>query len=133
MRNARKFKRHYHGESDAGDLEEMLRLETLVRAKIRAAGVYGMEVEVIDGDREKVGERGAAYKLTLVREGQPPRIIEPGTRRRPFVWDYNLDEGVVFVGPEGRHLAIVLGTAQRSFEGDRHSYMSNAVKLPDGW
>jgi superfamily II DNA/RNA helicase len=26
-----------------GDLEEMLRLETLVRAKIRAAGVYGME------------------------------------------------------------------------------------------
>ena len=91
------------------------------------------EVEVIDGDREKVGERGAAYKLTLVREGQPPRIIEPGTRRRPFVWDYNLDEGVVFVGPEGRHLAIVLGTAQRSFEGDRHSYMSNAVKLPDGW
>jgi hypothetical protein len=33
---------------EPGDLEEMLRLETLVRAKIRAAGVYGMEVEVID-------------------------------------------------------------------------------------
>ena len=91
------------------------------------------EVQVIDGDREKVGERGAAYKLTLTREGQPPKPIEPGTRRRPFVWDYNLDEGVVFVGPDGRHLAIILGTAQRSFEGDRHSYMSNGVKLPDGW
>jgi superfamily II DNA or RNA helicase len=32
-----------------GELEELLRLETLVRGKIRAAGVYGMEVEVIDG------------------------------------------------------------------------------------
>ncbi len=91
------------------------------------------EVVVIGGDREKVGERGAAYKLTLVRDGQPPKVVEPGTRRRPFMWDYNLDEGVVFVGPDGRHLAIVLGTAQRSFEGDRHGYMSNGVKLPDGW
>ncbi|HEY0132961.1 MAG TPA: DUF2259 domain-containing protein [Nannocystis sp.] len=97
------------------------------------SGTLRAEVEVIDGDREKVGERGAAYKLTLVREGQPPKLIEPGTRRRPFVWDYNLDEGVVFVAPDARHLAIVLGTAQRSFEGDRHSYMSNGVKLPDGW
>jgi len=32
-----------------GDLEQLLRLETLVRAKIRAAGVFGMEVEVVDG------------------------------------------------------------------------------------
>lgn len=91
------------------------------------------EVEVIGGDRDKAAERGAAYKLTLIREGQPPKVIEPGTRRRPFVWDYNLDEGVVFVGPGGRHLAIVLGTAQLSFEGDRHGYMSNGLALPDGW
>src|SRR5262249_37264319 len=34
---------------EPGDLEEMLKLEALVRAKIRAAGVYGMEVEVIGG------------------------------------------------------------------------------------
>lgn len=34
---------------EPGELEELLRLETLVRGKIRAAGVYGMEVEVIDG------------------------------------------------------------------------------------
>ena len=34
---------------EPGELEELLGLETLVRAKIRAAGVYGMEVEVIDG------------------------------------------------------------------------------------
>ena len=34
---------------EPGELEEMLELETLVRAKIRAAGVYGMEVEVIEG------------------------------------------------------------------------------------
>ena len=91
------------------------------------------EVEVIDGDREKVGERGGAYRLTLIRDGQPPKIVEPGTRRRPFVWSYDLDEGVAFLGPDGHHLAILLGTAQRSFEGDRHSYMSNGLKLPDAW
>jgi superfamily II DNA or RNA helicase len=34
---------------EPGELEELLRLETLVRGKIRAAGVYGMEVEVIEG------------------------------------------------------------------------------------
>jgi superfamily II DNA or RNA helicase len=34
---------------EAGDLEELLRLEATVRAKIRAAGVFGMESEVIEG------------------------------------------------------------------------------------
>jgi Helicase conserved C-terminal domain len=34
---------------EPGELEELLRLETLVRGKIRAAGVFGMEVEVIEG------------------------------------------------------------------------------------
>lgn len=34
---------------EPGELEELLRLETRVRAKIRAAGVYGMEVEFIEG------------------------------------------------------------------------------------
>lgn len=32
-----------------GELEELLQLETLIRGKIRAAGVFGMEVEVIEG------------------------------------------------------------------------------------
>jgi len=32
-----------------GELEELLRLEATVRAKIRAAGVFGMESEVIEG------------------------------------------------------------------------------------
>ena len=35
---------------EPGELEELLRLESLVRAKIVAAGVYGMEMEVIAGD-----------------------------------------------------------------------------------
>lgn len=92
------------------------------------------ELEVLGGDREKVGEVGAAYKLTLFADAEPKSlVVEPGERKRPFMWDYSLDEGVVFVSPDKRHLAIVLGTTQRSFEGDRHSYMSNAVKLPDGW
>src|SRR5206468_6999645 len=33
---------------EPGELEELLKLEALVRAKIVAAGVFGMEVEVLD-------------------------------------------------------------------------------------
>lgn len=54
-----------------GDLEELLRLETLVRAKIRAAGVYGMEVEVIDGiesDLRQYAERLASGDVELLAE-----------------------------------------------------------------
>jgi hypothetical protein len=55
----------------AGDLEEMLRLETLVRAKIRAAGVYGMEVEVIDGvesDLRQYAEKLAGGDVALLAD-----------------------------------------------------------------
>ncbi len=56
---------------EPGDLEEMLRLETLVRAKIRAAGVYGMEVEVIDGvesDLRQYAERLAGGDVELLAD-----------------------------------------------------------------
>jgi len=56
---------------EPGDLEEMLRLETLVRAKIRAAGVYGMEVEVIDGiesDLRQYAERLAGGDFELLAD-----------------------------------------------------------------
>jgi superfamily II DNA or RNA helicase len=54
-----------------GELEELLRLETRVRAKIRAAGVYGMEVEVIEGieaELHSYAERLAAGDLDLLEE-----------------------------------------------------------------
>ena len=92
------------------------------------------EITVIDGDREKVGERGAAYRLTLAADGDPaPRVVESGERRRPWVWDYDLDQGLAFIGPDGHHMALLLATARRSFEGDRHSYMSNGLRLDDAW
>jgi hypothetical protein len=30
-------------------------------------------------------------------------------------------------------MALLLATARRSFEGDRHSYMSNGLRLDDAW
>ena len=54
---------------EPGALEEMLRLETLVRAKIRAASIYGMEVEVIDGiesDLRQYAARLAGGDIELV-------------------------------------------------------------------
>lgn len=56
---------------EPGALEEMLRLETLVRAKIRAAGVYGMEVEVVDGievDLLRYAERLVGGDLELLAD-----------------------------------------------------------------
>ncbi len=92
------------------------------------------QLEVLGGDREKVGERGAAYRLTLAANGDPaPRIVEPGERRRPWIWDYDLDQGLAFIGPDGHHMALLLATTRRSFEGDRHSYMSNGLRLDDSW
>lgn len=54
-----------------GDLEEMLKLETLVRAKIRAASIFGMEVEVIDGvesELRQYAERLAGGGVELLAE-----------------------------------------------------------------
>ena len=54
-----------------GELEELLRLEVRVRAKILAAAVYGMEVEVIEGIETELrtyAEQLAAGRLDLLEE-----------------------------------------------------------------
>jgi hypothetical protein len=56
---------------EPGELEEMLRLEILVRAKIRAAGVFGMEVEVIDdieSELRQYAEKLAGADVELLAE-----------------------------------------------------------------
>jgi hypothetical protein len=56
---------------EPGELEELLRLETLVRGKIRAAGVFGMEVEVIEGvdaELRAYAERLEAGQLDALEE-----------------------------------------------------------------
>ena len=93
-------------------------------------GPLRAELAALFGGRENAGEPGAAYTLTLRGPGDTTTVVEDGKRRRPFVWDYSLDGGVAFLAPDGKHLAIVLTTKQLSFEGDRHSYLSNGIKPP---
>jgi predicted secreted protein len=88
------------------------------------------ELEVQHGGRSNAGEPGASYTLTLRGPGDLVTVVENGQRRRPFIWDYSLDGGAAFLSPDRKHLALVLTTKQLSFEGDRHSYMSNGLKLP---
>lgn len=88
------------------------------------------ELEVQHGGRNNAGEPGASYTLRLRGPGDQVTVVEDGQRRRPFVWDYSLDDGVAFLAPDRKHLAIVVATKQLSFEGDRHSYMSNGIKAP---
>jgi len=93
-------------------------------------GPLRAELAVLHGGRENAGEPGAAYTLTLHGAAGTKTLVEDGKRRRPFVWDYSLDGGVAFLSPDRKHLAIVLTTKQLSFEGDRHSYLSNGLKTP---
>jgi Helicase conserved C-terminal domain len=74
-----------------GELEELLRLETIVRGKIRAAGVFGMETEVIEGvdaELRAYADRLAAGELDLSAEGEPEEVsgafIGEGLRARIF-------------------------------------------------
>lgn len=90
-------------------------------------------LEVLHGGRDNAGEPGAAYTLTLARDGADPVQVEPGKRRRPFVWRYSLDGGLAFRSPDGRHLAILVAMTQLSFEGDRHTFLSNGLALPPAW
>lgn len=91
------------------------------------------ELETIGGGRDRAGEPGAAFKLTLTRGGDPPLVLEKGERRRPFVWAYSLGGGAAFVSPDGGHVAVITAVTQLSYEGDRHTFMSNGAALPAGW
>ncbi|PCC69040.1 hypothetical protein SAMN02745121_05627 [Nannocystis exedens] len=91
-------------------------------------------LEVLGGDRERAHEgKGAAFKLDLTLDGQAPLPLEPGLRRRPYIWNYDLDRGLVFTSPDGTHMAVMTATTELSFEGDRTSWMTNAFRLPAGW
>lgn len=91
-------------------------------------------LEVLHGDRERAfhGE-GAAFKLELAVPGQPPLVLESGSSPHPYLWNFDLDRGLVFVSPDGTHLALLLATTQVSFEGDRTSYIARAFRIPPHW
>jgi hypothetical protein len=62
---------------EPGELEELLRLETRVRTKIRAASLYGMEVEVIEGieaELRSYADRLASGDLDLVEDEGDSRL-----------------------------------------------------------
>lgn len=91
-------------------------------------------LEVIDGDRERAFEgKGSAFKLALAVGGQPAFTVSPGQRRLPYVWDYDLERGLVFTSPDGSHMAILTATTELSFEGDHTSWVHSAFRIPAGW
>lgn len=91
-------------------------------------------IQVIGGDRERAFEaQGSAFRLDLAVGGQPALTLSPGLRRRPYIWDYDLDRGLVFTSPDGSHMAILTATTEISFEGDRTSWTHSAFRIPAGW
>ena len=91
-------------------------------------------LEVLDGDRERAHEaKGSGFKLDLALPDHPTLHVEPGVRRRPYIWNFDLDRGLVFTSPDGTHMAIMTATTELSFEGDRTSWLTNAFRVPAGW
>ncbi|MCY1059832.1 hypothetical protein [Nannocystis sp. SCPEA4] len=91
-------------------------------------------LEVLGGDRERAHEgRGAAFKLDLALPNHATVQLEPGVRLRPYIWNYDLDRGLVFTSPDGTHMAIMTATTEISFEGDRTSWIASTFRLPAGW
>lgn len=91
-------------------------------------------LEVLHGERDQAFQgEGAAFKLELAVPDRPPLVLESGQSRYPYLWNFDLDRGLVFVDPAGTHLALLLATTQISFEGDRTSYIARAFEIPPGW
>lgn len=72
---------------------------------------------------------GAAFVLKIKQPGMSEVVVENGRRRRPWTLSYDLDEGMVFVGPKGRHAAIMVAQRQTMPEGIRTTWMSSGITL----
>ncbi|WAS95944.1 DUF2259 domain-containing protein [Nannocystis punicea] len=91
-------------------------------------------LEVLGGDREKAHEgKGSAFQLDLNLKGYATLRLEPGVRKRPYIWNYDLDRGLVFTSPDGTHMAIMTATTELSFEGDRTSWIATTFRIPANW
>ena len=76
-------------------------------------------------------EKGASYVLTLHPEGEKPRVVESGARRRAWVVTYEVADSPVFVSPDGSLAALFVQREHTAFEGIRTSWMSNGITLPE--
>jgi hypothetical protein len=95
---------------------------------LRDGRQFALGFEVFDDDRDNVMTNwqtaGARFRLTL--DG---REIESGARKRKGIWNYSIFGTPVFVSPDGKHAALAVKTVHVSYEGDRHSFMTNGVVL----
>ncbi|MEM9454820.1 MAG: hypothetical protein AAGF11_11620 [Myxococcota bacterium] len=72
---------------------------------------------------------GAAFVLKVKQPGMSEVVVENGRRRRPWTLSYGLDDGMVFVGPKGRHAAIMVAQRLTMPEGVRTTWMSSGITL----
>ncbi|MCA9710329.1 MAG: hypothetical protein KDK70_31105 [Myxococcales bacterium] len=93
-------------------------------------GPIALSFRVLHGtDDPMMAIDGAAFELEIQQEGMSPVVIENGRRRRPWTLGYGLDQGMAFVGPKGRHAAIMVAQRMTMPEGVRTTWMSSGVTL----
>ncbi len=78
---------------------------------------------------ENYDPEGAAYFLALVPSNDKKQVIESGTKRRPYVMDYDLETSMAFVSPNKKQLALFIGMTMSDAEGPRHSWKANGISL----
>lgn len=72
---------------------------------------------------------GAAYELRMTLPDGEEVVVERGLRRRRWIMDYDLGQGMVFVGPNDAYVAILVAQTQVIPEGTRTTWMANGARL----
>ncbi len=95
-----------------------------------ASGSIPQKVEFfVKHKSENYDPEGAAYFLALVPGERKKQVIEAGTKRRPYVMNYDLETSMAFVSPDKKRLALFVGMTMSDAEGPRHSWKVNGITL----
>lgn len=95
-----------------------------------AQGTLAQKIEFfVKHKAENYEPEGASYFLALVEADGQKQIVEPGTKRRKYVMNYDLESSMAFLSPNKKQLALFVGMTMTDAEGPRHSWMSNGITL----
>ena len=83
----------------------------------------------VTGDaRPAEGQEGNGYRAVLSLGGEQ-LVVEPGTRRRDWIWDYAPQ--ALFLAPDGAHGLLVVERQGMGYEATHFTFMTNGFVLPE--
>lgn len=99
------------------------------RWSVALPGGRGSLAFAVTGEaRRAEGPEGNGYRAVLSR-GKEELVIEAGTRKRDWIWDYSPQ--ALFLSPDGQHALLVVQREGMGFEGSHITFMTNGFVLPE--